>query len=239
MSDEDRTCPNDACGADAAAYALGALEPAEVGDFELHLAQCRSCARDLAGFQHVVDRLPTSSPQYQVPRGLRRRVMGKVRSEQPQCRGSRRPGRSSPMTLVSRVWPRRTGVAGAMVVGLVLVLLAIGTQVPGGSRESRVLTSTAVDSPASAHLRLVDGRAELIVRHFPPPAAGHIYEVWLRRPGRAPEPTTVLFSVNAQGTGDIGVPDTLTGAAEILVTQEPVGGSAIPTRPPVIVGRLS
>jgi hypothetical protein len=49
----------------------------------------------------------------------------------------------------------------------------------------------------------------------------------------------VLFSVNAHGAGDIGVPDTLKGVAEILVTQEPAGGSAVPTRPPIIVGRLS
>jgi Anti-sigma-K factor rskA len=239
MSDEDRRSPTDRCGADAAAYALGALEPAKVGDFELHLAQCHSCARDLAGFQHVVDRLPTSSPQYQAPRGLRRRVMGRVSSEPRQYGGSRQRGRSSPMTLVSRAWPRRAGLAGSLVVGLVLVLLAIGRLVPGGSRESRVLTSSVVDSPASAHLRLAGGRAELIVRHFPPPAVGYIYEVWLRRPGRAPEPTTVLFSVNGQGAGDIGVPDTLKGVTEILVTQEPVGGSAVPTRLPVILGRLS
>lgn len=238
MSDEDRTFPHEGCGADAAAYALGALEPAEAGAFERHLERCHPCAEDLIGFERVLDRLAMSAPHYRTPPGLRRRVMANARSE-PRRSGAARPrGGWGPMALVSRARPRGTALAGAMVVGLALAVLAILTVVPGGSSEVRVLTAQVVDSPGSAQVRVVGSRAELIVRHFPAPAAGRIYEVWLKRPGRAPEPTTALFSVSAQGSDDIGVPETVEGVAEILVSEEPAGGSVIPTRP-IIVGRLS
>lgn len=239
MSDKDSTFLHEACCADAAVYALGALEPAEAGAFGRHLERCHSCAGDLAGFERVVDRLGMGAPQHQVPPGFRRRVIGNVRSGPRQIHRSRRCERWSPMALVSRAWPRRTALAGAMAVGAALVVLAIAMLVSGSSNKVRVLTARVVDSPGTAQVRLSEDRAELIVRHFPAPAAGHIYEVWLKRPGRAPEPTTVLFSVSAQGAGDIGVPSAVKGIAQILVSEEPAGGSAIPTHPPVIVGRIS
>ena len=45
---------------------------------------------------------------------------------------------------------------------------------------------------------------------------------------------SVLFSVTAQGAGDVGVPAPLS-VSEILVTAEPAGGSLVPTHPAVIV----
>jgi hypothetical protein len=83
------------------------------------------------------------------------------------------------------------------------------------------------------------GRAELIVRHLPPPPAGRIYEVWLKRAGQQPSPTSALFSVTTTGAGDVGVPGDLRGVSEVLVTQEPAGGSLVPTDGPVIVATLA
>ena len=126
-----------------------------------------------------------------------------------------------------------------LAVGFASAVVAIATLVPGGSSQVRVLHASVVDSAGTAQVRLAAGRAELLVRHFPAPAAGDVYEVWLKRAGRALEPTGALFSVSAQGAGDIPVPGALQGVAEILVTEEPAGGSLVPTHSPVIVGRLS
>ena len=68
---------------------------------------------------------------------------------------------------------------------------------------------------------------------------GRIYEVWLKRPGAAPAPTTALFSVPAGGAADIGIPGALGGVSEVLVTEEPAGGSGAPTGPPVLVAPTS
>lgn len=239
MSDKGRAFGRDGCGADAAASALGALTPAETEAFERHLKQCGVCAEDLAGFEPVVDALAMSVPQYPVPPGLRRRVMSSVRSHPRQSGAPLRRRRWAPMVLLSRSWPAGAALATAVAVGIASVVLAITTLVSGGSGGVRVLQARVIDSAGSAQMRLADGRAELIVRHLPAPAVGHIYEVWLKHSGRAPEPTRVLFGVTGQGAGDIGVPGGLKGVAEILVTEEPAGGSLIPTRQPVIIARLT
>lgn len=222
MSDERHTTARERCGGDAAGYALGALEPVEAEAFERHLAECERCAEDLAEFGHVVDALAISPPQYRAPSELRRRVMTSVRGEPRRSRASRRRWRWAPVA-----------------VGLASAVLVVATLVSGGSGKARVLDARVFDSPGSAQVRLSGGRAELIVRHFPAPAAGDVYEVWLKRAGRALEPTGALFSVGARGADDVGVPGALQGVQEILVTEEPAGGSLVPTSSPVIVGRLS
>ena len=111
---------------------------------------------------------------------------------------------------MGRAWPWH---ALAIAVALAAAVVVIETHVAGGSNGARVLSASVFDSPGSAQVRLIDDRAELIVRGFPPPPAGLIYEVWLERPGRAPAPTRVLFSVTAHGAGDIGVPAPLDGVS--------------------------
>jgi hypothetical protein len=108
-----------------------------------------------------------------------------------------------------------------------------------GSGGPRVIQASVTGSPGSAQLRVTGGHAELTVRNLPAPPPGHIYEVWLKRPNRAPAPTSALFSVTSTGAGDVGVPGDLRGVSEVLVTPERAGGSLVPTHAPVIVARLS
>jgi anti-sigma-K factor RskA len=79
----------------------------------------------------------------------------------------------------------------------------------------------------------------LIVHHLPQPPSGRVYEVWLKRAGQAPAPTSALFTVSRGGEGEILVPGSLHAVNQLMVTQEPRGGSAVPTGAPVIVARLS
>jgi hypothetical protein len=79
---------------------------------------------------------------------------------------------------------------------------------------------------------------ELRVTNMPAPPAGRVYQVWLQRDGRAPEPDAV-FTVDRMGRGSVGVLGDVKGAAKVLVTDEPRGGSDVPTRQPVVAGRLS
>jgi hypothetical protein len=125
-----------------------------------------------------------------------------------------------------------------MVAALVAVVIA-GSQLFSGTAGSRLIQASVIGAPGTAQLNVANGHAELSVRHFPPPAAGHIYEVWLQRGGATPSPTRALFSVTSTGAGDVGVPGGLSGVRAVLVTQEPAGGSVVPTRSPVIVARLT
>ena len=239
MSDEDRLFSPNECGADAAAYALGALEPAEAEAFERHLQQCVVCAEDLDAFERVAGALAVSAPQHPVPSGLRRRVMAGVRAEPRSAHPDRRRGSWFTRLIVPRAGLAGAAAATVAAIVIAIAVIAIVSLTSVRSSEVRVVAARVVGSTGSAQVRLAHGSAELVVQHFPAPPAGKIYEVWLERPGGAPAPTRVLFSVTRQGAGDIGVPGEMRGVSEILVTPEPAGGSTAPTHAPVIVARLS
>jgi anti-sigma-K factor RskA len=84
-----------------------------------------------------------------------------------------------------------------------------------------------------------DGRGELIARHLSRPSPGRVYEVWLRARNRPPRPAGVLFSVGPNGSADVGLPVSLRGISQVMVTSEPVGGSPQPTRRPVIIAQVT
>ncbi len=91
---------------------------------------------------------------------------------------------------------------------------------------------------ASASVRVSGGHAELNIAGMPQTTPGRVYEVWVKRTG-APQPTDALFTVSRAGSATVGVPGSVTGVKEILVTSEPRGGSPAPTRTPVIVAKVS
>ncbi len=218
------------CSGDAAAFVLGALEATEAEAFRAHMASCVVCRDEVAALQRVADVLPLTAPQYSVPRGLRQRVLAAVRAEPIKGESPRPP---------SRIRLQRPALAGALAAVLAVIAIGLVALTSGGSNGVRVIPARVTAAAASAQLRLASGRAELIVRHFPPPPAGHIYEVWLQRGRGAPSPTSTLFSVTSAGAGNIGLSGSLNGVREVLVTPEPAGGSLAPTHAPVIVAQLS
>ena len=169
----------------------------------------------------MTDALPLAAPQYRVPAGLRRRVVRTVRAE----------SRRRPRLLRGRA-PALAGARRRVLAAVVVLIAIIASHGAGGTR---LVPASVRGSAASAELRISGGHAELVVRHLPAPAAGRIYEVWLERRSSAPAPTSALFSVTAGGAADVGVPGGLRGVSRILVTEEPAGGSRVPTGPAVIV----
>lgn len=226
-SDRDVMSGHRDCGGDAAAYALGALEPSEAAAFRRHLATCAVCQDEVSAFEQAADNLAVATLQLPAPPRLRRRVTRAVRA---QARSERRRARARP-----RVVPR-LALAGAVV--LVVLATAFVALFPAGAGP-RVIQASVLGSPGTAQLRVASGSVELVVRRLPRPPSGEIYEVWLQRPGRAPTPTSALFSVTAAGAADVGVPGNLHGVGRVMVTVEPDGGSRVPTHPPLIVAKLS
>lgn len=228
----DHTPDQHDCGADAAAYAMGALEPAEAEAFRRHLETCAVCAEEVASFESVVRAMPMASPQYRVPDGLRRRVMREVRGDRAGSRSPRGAART-PSRIVSVPRP-----ALAIACALVLAAVVVGVAELGG-QGSPARTRVFAASVGKAVVRVSGGRAELIVKHLPQPGAGKIYEVWLQHGAHAPLPTKALFGVDNAGHGDVIVPGSVRGVTALLVTSEPAGGTSAPTSKPVIVASLS
>lgn len=222
MSGIERIAATPDCGGDAAAYLLGALNPAEVEAFEQHLAECAICRDEVSALQRVVDALPLAAPQYSAPKGVRWRILHAVL--QDARRAVARPRRLMGLAAPACAW-RGVALAG----GCAALALAVFAGFELSTRSHvRVIQASVASVPGRASVRVSDGRGELIVRGFGPPAAGDIYELWLKRPHRAPAPTSVLFSVTSPGAGQIGLPSRLHGVSEVMVTPEPRVGARSP-----------
>jgi hypothetical protein len=229
--DPDIDCPQ---GLNAAAYVLGALEQAEAERYREHLTSCPSCRAELAELQLVADTLPASAPPVTPPATVRERVMATVRSEaelfQAAGREADRPARPA-----SRWRARRFSLvsAGAGLAATAAVAVAI-VLIVGSSTPEHVRRGTA-PAGATAALHEKGDRADLVVSGMPPPPLGRIYEVWLKRgaAGQA-QPTDALFSVTSDGSASVHVPAGLHGVTEVMVTNEPGGGSPHPTTKPLI-----
>jgi anti-sigma-K factor RskA len=215
------------CGENAAAYVLGALEPAEAEAFRAHIAECAACRDEVAAYESVTEALPAAGGRYEVPGGLRRRVMREVRATPKTA-----PARRAPTVRAPTRFPLAWGGALAAVVVAVIVAVALSS---GGSSGTRVIRA----SVGSAQLQIAGGRGDLVVHRLPPLPAGRIYEMWVQRGSAAPTPTGTLFSTRTNGSANVGVPGSLHGISAVMVTQERAGGSPAPTSAPVIVARVT
>jgi len=223
------------CGRDAGAYVLGALGPDEAAEFRRHMATCVICRDEVAALQSVVDELPMAAPQLPAPRALKRRVIANARAE----RVATAKGGSERRAARPRAPSARAVLALAAVLAALVAIVGGLMLSSGGSQRTRLVRASVAARSASAVMRLTEGHGELIVRRMPAAPAGKIYEVWLRRRGGSPMPTSALFDVTAAGSAAVDVPGDLHGVDEVLVTPEPLGGSLAPTHAPVILARLA
>jgi anti-sigma-K factor RskA len=224
----------------AAAYVLSALEQKEVERYREHLDGCAVCSAEVARLQPVADSLATSVPHAVASQELRARVMASVRSEAELLHAAGaaadRPEPARPRWRMRR--PQFLITAVAAGVGLLVGALVIGT---GSNAPTTHVTSAQLASlppGASAVLRQVGSHAELVVSGVSQPPRGKIYELWLARSGAPPQPTNALFGVTNAGNASVNVPGNLSGVSKVMVTAEPLGGSAHPTSSPIIVATL-
>ncbi|MFZ0090454.1 MAG: anti-sigma factor [Solirubrobacteraceae bacterium] len=235
MSERDRTTENRDHTVDVAAYALGALEPAELDAFRRHLETCPECRADLADYERIVDVLPLSVPARRAPASLRGRVLGEIHKD-AQGAEERRPAPRRWLPSLSLIPRSGLAIAAAVVVAaLVFAGISLTSSSGGGTR----VIQAQVTGPGTVALHVSRNRGSLVVRGFSPPPRGKIYEVWTERGKSPPTPTTALFDVTHTGDGDVAVPGSLRGVSAVLVTPEPPGGSKVPTHKPVIVAPLT
>ena len=238
------------------AYVLGALADDERERIDRHVQTCPTCRHDAAELQLAVDLLPAAVDPVVPPPELKSRIMAIVNSEaellQPAGARADLPPEPVPAHRRSRgglfsgwsLRPAAVGLACAAVLVAGVAGFALGgSGDDGGSPSSRTVVasvSPAVAAPgAKASLTVSGGVGSLAVSGMPNPRRGRVYQVWIKRPGASPDPTDALFTVSGDGSASVSVPGDLAGAEAVLVTPEPLGGSAAPTAQPVITAVLS
>jgi anti-sigma-K factor RskA len=229
---------------DAGSYVLHALPDDEYERFEEHLATCEECRREVADLQVAADTLPLAAVQVSPPPELRDRIMTIVRSE-AELLGAAEARADEPAAAPTGPRRRRRWslslrpLTAAMAASALVAAGVIGGIVLTGGSDTKTVTGTVqiASAPAArASLQLSDDATKLQVRRMPPPPAGKVYQVWLKRPNQDPAPTTALFRTDPSGSADVEIQrGRLKGVDQVLVTAEPDGGSMKPTSDPVIV----
>lgn len=224
---------------DLAAYALGALEEREAERLGAHLEGCEGCRRRLRWLEPAVDLLPRTVEQLEPPARLRESLLETVRGE--AARAAREPPRAGRESWWNRVgvavWRPATAVAAAvmLVIGAVAGYL-IGE--PNGGGATTLQAQAMPNAPRARGTLAREGNSGILrVRGMPTLASNQVYEVWVQRDGRL-EPSS-LFVPRKDRSAEAAVPGGLDGAAAVLVTKEPSGGSLQPTSSPVLSVQLN
>jgi anti-sigma factor RsiW len=234
---------------DVAAYALGALDPAEADTLQRHLTSCAICAEELRAYAGVVDDLATAVPRIEAPASLRRRVLRAVEEDSrssapsPALAGPSSPLRSGrarrrDAVVRSRTWLRGPTLALASGIGFALAaIIVVIIAVPGRPNGRTVRAATTLGGSAALHI--APDHTELVVHHVAAPPRGRIYEVWLQYGKGRPHPDA-LFGVDSRGSASVTVTGSIYGVSHLMVTTEPAPrGTRTPTTPPVITAALS
>jgi anti-sigma-K factor RskA len=210
------------------AWLLGALPEDEAAGFKRHLDECAVCREDAASLQVAVDALPASAAPHAPPPALKGRIMAVVEGEAEllQATGpeSDRPRRRRSER---RSWFGGLSWRPALALGLAALAIGfLGSQALQSGGPEKI--TAQVQSGGQATLEVQDGQGRLVASHLPDPPNGRVYQVWLDKGGKTPEPTNVLFTTSNDGTATADVPS-LDGVKRVMVTDEPSGGSGTPT----------
>jgi Anti-sigma-K factor rskA len=230
---------------DAASYVLRAMPDGEWEGYSAHVSHCDACAAKIDELGFVSDALLNAVPQLSAPPEIRSRVMAVVRAEAELLNAAGamadRPIARGPARRFSLQWLRPWP---AVVLAVSLLALGIGggallTGAGTSDPATQSIACAAAPDGTACTMRVAGDSAKLVVAGLPAPPEGRIYQVWLDRDnGTAPEPTEALFSVR-KGRASVDVPGELSDVKRVLVTDEPLGGSEVPTRQPIIAASVS
>jgi len=209
-------------GDDLGAYLLGALEPREAEELERHLQGCERCQEELRWLEPAVQSLPEAVERQEPPPQLRERLMAEVRADA-------RPAPARPAR--TRRWLLKPAMGFAVLALLVAGVIGYevgkdGSGDGGGSTIEREIDGIAVKMVQEGD----GGTLQLANLHQPP--SGKVLEAWVLREGEV-EAVQPLFVPDRHGRAEATIAD-MSGVEEVMVTEEPQGGSETPTGEPIV-----
>lgn len=214
------------------AYALGALALDERARIAAHIEECPVCAEDAAALQRAAARLPEQVRQITPPPALRDRIMAVVEAESELLR----PARASVPAprRRPRSAPRWAATAAALALGVGVGAVVIGGG-EGGGTDTRTLSADV--GRGTAWVEVSGDRAQLVVDNLAAPGEGKVYELWIQSGDAPPRPASedLEDAVFVVDSGRVEIPTPLEPGDRVMVTEEPAGGSSVPTAEPVVV----
>lgn len=227
-----------------APYVLGALEPDEVEQVELHLLSCPVCRALVEEQREAVNLLPYLADPVPVPSRVRRSILDWVRDEPDDLFVTPMYDRRAKVTSILT----RLGWLAAVSVAVLAVVLAWNSfqmqdqvnkkntelnvlkenqqtvaQVLSGSNGSvTTLQTTGIASGAKGGVVMnpTKNAALLVVEGLPKPTSGHVYVVWMTRGNDHVNAGVLPVDNQGRGTLYITMQQALASFDGILVTEE-------------------
>jgi anti-sigma-K factor RskA len=222
---------------DLALYALDALEDGETEEIEAHLAVCASCRQELAAHEEALGTLVEDGP----PPALWDAVRSQIRA------GEAAPMNGTPLRPVGPVpghqvpsaagrMRRRVVLLAAAAAVVAVVGVGVGMQLGNdGNGPGTLAVAVLADAQGADVARVVtnDNGDVLELDKLPPLSAGRTYQLW-----SVDGPRPVSLGLLGDGH-DPSVPVTLPAeTATLAISEEPAGGSTMPTGPVVAAGAV-
>ena len=211
-----------------AAYALDALDPDEVREYEAHLARCERCRAELASLSEAAGALAYATDAPAPPADLRARILQQAQRERPNV-----------VPLRSR-WVAPLAAAAA-VAACAAIALGIWAASLHGKLDRQQRLAAVLGDPAAQRTVLGDnrgtlvvsanGKGVLVVKGLDPAPPGKTYEAWVSS-GGSPQPAGTLDGGSKHSLLLLDRP--VPRGATVLVTVEKHGGSDVPTTKPFL-----
>lgn len=228
----------------AAPYVLGALEPDEVEQVELHLVSCAECRHLVEAERGVANLLPFLAEPVSIPARSRRSLLKRIHSESEVGLASAiAPRRSN----VTRILTRLGWVAAVSAAVLALFLAWNSSQMqdqvnqknselsvlkenqqtiaqvvsgPNGFVTNLQTTGVASGAQGGVIMNPTRNAALLVVDGLPKPPSGHVYVVWMTRGSEHVNAGVLPIDNQGRGTLYITMSQALASFDGILVTEE-------------------
>jgi anti-sigma-K factor RskA len=232
-----------------AAYVLDAVDDLERAAFDRHVAECETCAIEVAEFRETVTRLAEGAWSVPPPR-MRAEVLARVAATPQLSPLGRRRGAISAVSRWRRV-AAACAVVGVLGVGAAATTYAVQEQrladqrVAAAADQLRAGRIQAVLAAPDASLRtgtLTGGgrvsvvvsdsadAAVVVLAEAPSPGPQRAYQLWTVR-GQTAISVGLLAPGQSQATELV---DGVRGRDAFAVSLEPAGGSPAPTTTPLV-----
>src|SRR5262245_61370831 len=226
-------------------YALGALDGRELDDFEAHLAtDCEICRAYLRETHETLKLLHRSLQPRTPPPAVKKRILHQIADEKIVPIAIAKSKRT-------RGWTRITGVIAAGIIGIVLTgtyynhRYSVHNSVINLLRDpaTRDLPLYGTGPTPDARGRFLwneSGEGHIFATNLPSAPEGKTYAVWTIAQQSSPRYLGTI-ETNPKGQGGLHIKTARSDkpVAVFAVTLEPIGTTAAPTGPMVLVSKQS
>jgi hypothetical protein len=204
----------------------------ELRDLRAHLEGCERCREYRRWLSEAVPVVPQSLSPMEPPAGLRERLLDAARAD---LRHEPAPSRRRFLPSL-RVSPGFAAAAASVLLTAALAGYLVGHGSGGPETQTIQANSSIPGSPARGSLVRTGDTALVRISELPRLRPRRVYQLWVRRDEDV-RPSSI-FVVNRDGRASAAIPSGVAGADEVMVSEEPDGGSRQPTSEPVLKLRL-